>query len=184
MALSDRDIKIALVYNWVVVTPLKWRDIQPASIDVYLDPFLGIPRKDLARLDPRESRDWVDHYEEIGEDGYHLKPGEFLWGQTVEWVRIPNWLLARIEGRSSLGRMGLSVHITAGFVDPGFRGNLTMEIKNHAPWEITLYKRMGIGQISFDELLTPAEIPYGHPSRNSKYQDQVVPTASRMYQEF
>ena len=122
---------------------------------------------------------------EIQEDQpFILHPGEFVLGSTLENIELPDDLVARLEGKSSLGRIGLVIHSTAGFVDPGWKGHLTLELSNLARLPITLYRGMKIGQISYLQLSTPADRLYGSESLGSKYQGHTVPTASRFSQDF
>ena len=113
-----------------------------------------------------------------------LHPGEFVLGSTLEHIELPIDLVARVEGKSSLGRLGLLIHSTAGYVDPGFKGHLTLELSNVSNLPITLYYGMKIGQLSYVRLSTPADIPYGSPQLGSKYQGQSVPTASKIHQDY
>ena len=113
-----------------------------------------------------------------------MHPNQFVLGSTLEYVEIPNHLVSRLEGKSSLGRVGLLIHSTAGYVDPGFKGNLTLELSNVSNLPITLYKGMKIGQMSFTQLTTPVETPYGSDALNSKYQGQKLPTASLFHKDF
>jgi dCTP deaminase len=121
----------------------------------------------------------------VGDDEpFILHPGEFVLGQTLEWVELPDDVVARLEGRSSLGRLGLLIHSTAGYVDPGWKGNLTLELSNVANLPIALYAGMGIGQISFFAMSGPVERPYGTSGLGSKYQGQSTPTASESFRDF
>jgi dCTP deaminase len=113
-----------------------------------------------------------------------LHPGEFVLGSTLEHIELPNDLVSRVEGKSSLGRLGLLIHSTAGYVDPGFKGHLTLELSNVSNLPITLYYGMKIGQLSYVRLSTDAEFPYGSPELGSKYQGQSDPTASKVHQDF
>ena len=119
-----------------------------------------------------------------GDEPFILHPGEFVLGSTLEKITIPNTMVARIEGKSSLGRLGLLIHSTAGFVDPGFDGNLTLELANVSRLPITLYYGMRIGQISFQKMNSAAEKPYGSPELSSRYQGQIDPTESRVFEDF
>lgn len=176
--LSDIDINRRLNAKHLIVSPIldTKLQIQPASIDVRLGHTLLVHpqslNKDFGRpLDPRDPETLHDHLEPIKiteADGYVLRPQEFVLGCLFEYVNIPNDLVCRIEGRSSLGRLGIMVHITAGFVDPGFKGHLTLEIVNANCRPVKIYPLMRIAQLAFDELETPTERPYG-PERGSKY---------------
>ena len=133
----------------------------------------------------RQGLEEEGHAVEVAEDeAFILHPGEFVLGSTMERVRLPDDLVARLEGKSSLGRLGLLIHSTAGYVDPGWDGFLTLELSNVANLPITIYPHMKIGQISFFRLTTPADVPYGSKGTRSKYQGQRGPTASRFFEEF
>ena len=186
MVLSDRSIKEALKQGHIVIEPLDPQDIQPASVDLHLHqrllvfrntrrPYIDVKR----RLD-----DLTDSVEIEGDEAFALHPGEFVLASTQEHIEVPHDLVARLEGKSSLGRMGLVIHSTAGYVDPGWKGRLTLELTNIARLPITLYQQMKIGQISFLQLTTPVDRPYGSDSLKSKYQGQTQPTASRYHENF
>ncbi|MFV2063059.1 MAG: dCTP deaminase, partial [Chloroflexota bacterium] len=122
---------------------------------------------------------------DVGSDKpFILNPGEFVLGQTLEWVELPDNVVARLEGKSSLGRLGLLIHSTAGYVDPGWKGTLTLELSNVASLPIALYFGMRIGQISFFEMSSAVERPYGSKGLGSRYQGQSTPTASGSYRDF
>ncbi len=186
MVLSDRTIKEQISKGRIVIDPLDEQDIQPASVDVRLDHRVLVFRN--ARrpyIDLRDRTDDLTELVEIEEDGgLTLHPGEFVLAGTVEHIEVPDDLVARLEGKSSLGRVGLVIHSTAGYVDPGWKGRLTLELTNIARLPIVLYRGMKIGQISFLNLTTPAERLYGSTSLGSKYQGQTGPTASRYYKNF
>jgi dCTP deaminase len=184
--LSDRDIKKALQAGHIGIEPFDDADIQPSSVDLHVDryfrtfhnarhPYIDVkkPMEDLTEL-----------VEVALDEAFILHPGEFVLGSTSEYVRLPHDLVARLEGKSSLGRLGLLIHSTAGYVDPGFEGHLTLELSNVANLPITIYPRMKIGQISFFRLSSAAEHPYGSKSVGSKYQGQRGPTPSRYYENF
>ena len=136
-------------------------------------------------MDVRATNDHLTDKVTIADDDpFMLHPGEFVLGSTLEHVEVPDDLVARLEGKSSLGRIGLLIHSTAGYVDPGWKGHLTLELSNVSSLPVTLYHRMKIGQISFLELSTPAERVYGSAELGSKYQGQVEPTASRIHMDF
>ena len=174
MVLSDRSIKEQLEQGRVVVSPLDPQDIQPASIDLHLDrQILIFTNSRQPYIDVKESLDNLTEIVAIPEGRpFILHPGEFVLGSTVEHIELPEDLVARLEGKSSLGRLGLVIHSTAGFVDPGWKGHLTLELSNLARLPITLYYGMKIGQISFLTLTTAAERLYGSESLGSKYQGQ------------
>lgn len=181
MILSDRSIREEMALHFedrLVVTPLHAKAIQPASIDIRLGSnFITFePEEQTETVDPDVGLQyhWVADVEE-----YVIKPGQFILGTTLEYVKVPRWLVARIEGKSSLGRLGLLVHATAGFVDPGFRGNLTLELFNASCAPIRLKLGMFIAQLAIERLDQPAEIPYGSPELGSRYQNQRGTVASR-----
>jgi dCTP deaminase len=186
VVLSDRTIREELAKGRIVIDPLDESDIQPASVDVHLD------RKVLVFRNSR--RPYIDVREDVSDltemieiqDGapFVLHPGEFVLGSTLETISLPDDLVARLEGKSSLGRIGLLIHSTAGYVDPGWTGHLTLELSNVNNLPVTLYYGMKIGQISFLHLTAPAERPYGSPQLKSKYQGQRDPTPSRVYRDF
>lgn len=185
MILSDRDILARLKKGDLVVDPLDDPDlqVQPASIDLRLgDEFLVFRHPHIPFIDPR-SGSVADYTERItipeGEM-FVLHPGEFVLGTTYERVVIPPDLVAKVEGRSSLGRLAVVVHATAGFVDPGFHGHITLELSNLGRVPVALHPRMRVSQIALHQMTGPAERPYGHPTRSSKYQGQQGPTASRI----
>ena len=183
--LSDRTIKTLLAEGRIVVEPLGEGCIQPASVDVHLDKHILVFRNSRRPyIDVREDLSDLTEMEEIGDQPFMLHPGEFVLGSTLESIEIPDDLVARLEGKSSLGRIGLLIHSTAGYVDPGWKGHLTLELSNVANLPITLYHGMKIGQLSFLQLSTRADVPYGSPELGSKYQGQTVPTASRAYRDF
>jgi dCTP deaminase len=186
MVLSDRDIKAAIKAGIIGIDPYFEKDVQPASVDLHLDKKLLIfnnsnaPFIDLKKELPDLNRPVLIKDDEP----FILHPGEFVLGSTLEKITIPSIMVARIEGKSSLGRLGLLIHSTAGFVDPGFEGNLTLELANVSRLPITLYYGMRIGQISFQQMMSEAERPYGSPELKSRYQGQVDPTESRVFKDF
>ncbi|MBI4339587.1 MAG: dCTP deaminase [Chloroflexi bacterium] len=186
MVLSDRSIRDEILRGRIIIEPLGEGCIQPASVDVHLDRKLLVFRNSRRPyIDIREDMEGLTEVEVIPESQpFILHPGEFILGSTLEDIGIPDDLVARLEGKSSLGRLGLLIHSTAGYVDPGWRGHLTLELSNVARLPITLYYGMKIGQISFLRLSTAAERLYGSPGLGSKYQGQTEPTASRIYQDF
>lgn len=186
MVLSDRSIKEELARGRIVIKPLGEGCIQPASVDVHLDRTLLVFRNSRRPyIDVREDvSDLTDMVEIEGDRPFILHPGEFVLASTLEHIEVPEDLVARLEGKSSLGRIGLLIHSTAGYVDPGWKGHLTLELSNVASLPVTLYYGMKIGQISFLRLTTPAENLYGSPALGSKYQGQTEPTASRIYRDF
>ncbi|MEE8443186.1 MAG: dCTP deaminase [Dehalococcoidia bacterium] len=186
MVLSDRTIREELASGRIVINPLDESCIQPASVDVHLDRKLLVFRNSRRPyIDIHEDLEGLTDMEEIPEGkAFMLHPGEFILGSTLENISIPGDLVARLEGKSSLGRIGLLIHSTAGYVDPGWNGHLTLELSNVSNLPVTLYYSMKIGQISFLRLTSAAEHLYGSPGLGSKYQGQTEPTASRLYRDF
>ena len=185
MILSDRDLRARLASGDIIVDPIDDPDlqIQPASIDMRLSSsFIVYRLPHVPCIDPRD-RESIDRYTrtiDIEEGGtFVLQPGEFALGSTLEWVKVPADLVARVEGRSSIGRLAVVVHATAGFVDPGFEGRITLELSNLGRCAVKLYPGMRISQLVFQTMTSPAERPYG-PARGSKYQGQTGPVASRI----
>ncbi len=186
MVLSDRSIAEALATGRLSIDPIGEDAVQPASLDIRLDRHFRVFRNHRdAYIDVRESaEDLTEGLSVEDDEPFVLHPGEFVLGSTVERVRLANDLVARVEGKSSLGRLGLLVHATAGYVDPGWDGQLTLELSNVATLPIRLYYGMKIGQLSFQDLTTAAERPYGHPDLHSRYQGQTLPTASRFHRDY
>jgi dCTP deaminase len=187
MILSDRTIREELAAGRIVIDPLDESLIQPSSVDVRLDRFFRVfLNHTMGVIDVKENLEELTQLVEIteAESAFILHPGEFVLGATAERVALPNDLVARIEGKSSLGRLGLLIHSTAGFVDSGFNGHITLELSNVANLPITLYPGMKIGQISFHRMTTPADVPYGSDALGSKYQGQRGPTPSRYWENF
>ena len=186
MVLSDRTIKEELAKGRIVIDPLGEGCIQPASVDVHLDRQLLVFRNSRRPyIDVRqEMGDLTEMVEIEGDQPFMLLPGGFVLAGAAEHMEVPGDLVARLEGKSSLGRIGLLIHSTAGYVDPGWKGHLTLELSNVANLPITLYFGMKIGQISFLWLTTPAENLYGSPALGSKYQGQMEPTASRIHRDY
>ena len=184
--LSDRTIKEELAAGRLVIEPLDENAIQPASVDLRLDrsfrifrlssrPFVDVrrPAEDLTELVTIES-----------EAPFVVQPGAFCLGSTIETITLPDDIVARVDGKSSLGRLGLLVHATAGYVDPGWTGKLTLELSNQSQMPIALYYGMRIAQVSFIRMTTRVDRPYGSPQLGSKYQGQTGPTPSRIFEEF
>ncbi len=184
--LSDRDIRHELESGRVVIRPYSPADLQPSSVDLHLDHSFRVFRNNrYAFIDVRALQpDLTELIRIEGDEPFILHPGEFVLGQTLEWVELPDDLVARLEGKSSLGRLGLLIHSTAGYVDPGWKGTLTLELSNVANLPIALYYGMRIGQISFFEMSSPVDRPYGSPELGSKYQGQSEPTASAFHRDF
>ena len=186
MLLSDRDIQAELDAGRVALEPFDAAMIQPSSIDFRLDKFFRVfENHRYPHIDPAEDQsDLTRMVEAVGEEPFILHPGEFVLGSTYEVVTLPDDIAARVEGKSSLGRLGLLTHATAGFVDPGFSGHVTLELANVATLPIKLYPGMKIGQLCFFRLSSPAEHPYGSAKYGSRYQGQRGPTPSRSFQSF
>jgi dCTP deaminase len=186
VVLSDRTIKAEIAAGRIVIDPYDESLVQPSSVDVRVDrKFRVFHTARRPYIDVREPMDDLTELVEPGEDeAFVLHPGEFVLGQTLERIVLPDDTVARLEGKSSLGRLGLLIHSTAGFVDPCWEGNLTLELSNVANLPITIYYGMPIGQISFMRMDEPVENPYGARAVGSKYQGQAEPTPSRFYQNF
>ena len=186
MVLSDRTIKAELEAGRIGIDPYDPRLVQPSSIDVRVDrKFRVFHNARYPFIDVRAPMEGLTELVEVdGDEPFILHPGEFVLGQTLESITLPDDIVARLEGKSSLGRLGLLIHSTAGFVDPSFSGNLTLELSNVANLPITIYYAMPIGQISFMRMDAPVEMPYGAEGARSKYQGQAEPTPSRFYRNF
>jgi dCTP deaminase len=184
--LSDRDIKAELDAKRVALEPFDASMIQPSSIDVRLDRFFRtFENHRYPHIDPAEDQpDLTRLVEPIADEPFILHPGEFVLGSTYEVITLPDDVAARLEGKSSLGRLGLLTHSTAGFIDPGFSGHVTLELANVANLPIKLWPGMKIGQLCFFRLSSPAEHPYGSDKYGSRYQGQRGPTPSRSAQRF
>jgi dCTP deaminase len=184
--LSDRTIREELAAGRIVIDPLDPESVQPSSVDLTVDRYFRVFRNHtMGFIDVKEDQEDLTELVEIGPDEvFILHPGEFVLGSTAERVALPDDLVARLEGKSSLGRLGLLIHSTAGFVDAGWDGHLTLELSNVANLPITLYPGMKIGQISFLRMTAPAETPYGSKGVGSKYQGQRGPTPSRYFENF
>ncbi len=186
MLLSDRDIKAEISVGRVQVEPYDEAMIQPSSIDVRLDRWFRVfENHKYPHIDPSiEQEDLTRLVEAEGDEPFILHPGEFVLGSTYEVVTLPDDVAGRLEGKSSLGRLGLLTHSTAGFIDPGFSGHVTLELSNVATLPITLYPGMKIGQLCLFRLSSPAEYPYGSEKYGSRYQGQRGPTPSRSFANF
>jgi dCTP deaminase len=184
--LSDRTLREEIAAGRVVIEPYDESMVQPSSIDVRLDRYFRVfLNHTMPVIDVKKNLEELTRLVEIDEgQSFVLHPGEFVLGSTQERIAIPDDLVARIEGKSSLGRLGLLIHSTAGFIDPGWDGHITLELSNVANLPITLYPGMKIGQISFLRMTTPADVPYGAASLGSKYQGQRGPTPSRYWENF
>ena len=184
--LSDRDIRAEIDSGRVRLQPYDEAMVQPSSIDVRLDKFFRLfDNHKYPFIDPAEDQPDLTRLIEVERDEpFILHPGEFVLGSSFEVVTLPDDLAARLEGKSSLGRLGLVTHSTAGFVDPGFSGHVTLELSNVATLPIKLWPGMKVGQLCFFRLSSPAENPYGSAKYGSRYQGQRGPTASRSFQNF
>ena len=183
--LSDKTIKEYLEEGKIVIDPLKdEQQIQPSSVDMRLgDEFIvfNVIRKPY--IDPKDEEDIAEYMESstVPEgEAFIIHPNEFALATTQEYVKVPDDLVARVEGRSSMGRLGVTMHVTAGYVDPGFEGRITLEISNIGAMPVALYPGQRVCQLVFETMTTPAELPYGHPKRNSKYMKQLKPESSRV----
>jgi dCTP deaminase len=185
LVLSDRTIARLLQEGRIEIEPYDPALLQPSSVDVRVDRYFRVFRNNLyPYIDVKTAQEDLTELVEIGDAPFILHPGEFVLGSTLERVTLPDDLVARLEGKSSLGRLGLLIHSTAGFVDSGFSGNLTLELSNVANLPITIYHGMPIGQLSFMRMDAPVERPYGSRDTGSKYQGQSEPTPSRFYLNF
>ena len=186
MLLSDRDILAEVEEKRVQLDPFDAEMVQPSSVDVRLDRFFRVfENHRYPHIDPAEDQpDLTRAVQPDGDEPFILHPGEFVLGSTYEVVTLPDDIAARLEGKSSLGRLGLLTHSTAGFIDPGFSGHVTLELSNVATLPIKLWPGMKIGQLCFFRLSSPAEHPYGSAKYGSRYQGQRGPTPSRSFQNF
>ena len=186
MIFSDRTIKDAIAEGRISIEPYDESFVQPSSIDLRVDRYFRVfENHKYPHIDPRKRQEDLTTIVEVsGDEPFVLHPGEFVLGSTLERVRLGDDVVARLEGKSSLGRLGLLIHSTAGFVDPGFDGYLTLELSNVATLPIAIYPEMKIGQISFYQMTTPAEHPYGSKEAGSKYQGQRGPTPSRVHRDY
>ena len=186
MILSDRDIREQIGSGRIQIEPFTPDAVQPSSVDLHLDSRFRVFRNNrYPYIDVRQEQPELTELLEInGDEPFVLHPGEFVLGSTLERVALPDDLVGRLEGKSSLGRLGLLIHSTAGYVDPGWDGNLTLELSNVANLPIALYQGMKIGQISFQKLSSPVEVAYGDARIGSKYRGQRDPTASLYHLDF
>jgi dCTP deaminase len=187
MILSDGDIKKAIAAGRIAIEPLDDPElqIQPASVDLRLGTrFILFRHSRTPYIDPlaQDAADYTEVMEIAEDDRFILHPGEFVLAATKERVRLPDDLVGRVDGRSSIGRLGLQMHATAGFIDPAFEGNITLELSNVGRMPVALHPNMRVCQISFEPLTSPAERPYG-AGRGSKYQGQAGPTPSRIHRD-
>ena len=186
MLMSDRDIRASIEAGQIGLEPLEMDLLQPSSFDVRLDRFFRLfDNHKYAFIDPAEDQSDLTQLIEVDpNEAFILHPGEFVLGSTYEFVTLPDNIAARLEGKSSLGRLGLMTHSTAGFVDPGFKGHVTLELANVSNLPIKLWPGMKVGQLCFFQLSSPSETPYGSEKYNNRYQGQRGPTASRSFMNF
>jgi dCTP deaminase len=186
VVLSDRTIARLIDEGRIGIDPYDPALLQPSSVDVRVDRWFRVfHNARYPYIDVKEPQEALTELVEVDEDEpFILHPGEFVLGSTLEVVSLPDDLVARLDGKSSLGRLGLLIHSTAGFIDPGFEGNVTLELSNVANLPITIYQGMKIGQISFMQMTEPATAPYGSGALGSKYRGQRGPTPSRYYENF
>ena len=183
--LSDKSIKEYLKEGKIVIDLIKdEQQIQPSSVDMRLgDEFKVFKVIRKPYIDPKDEEDIAEYMESstVPEgEAFIIHPNEFALATTQEYVKVPDDLVARVEGRSSMGRLGVTMHVTAGYVDPGFEGRITLEISNIGAMPVALYPGQRVCQLVFETMTTPAELPYGHPKRNSKYMKQLKPESSRV----
>ena len=185
MVLSDRTIRRLLDEGRIGIEPYAEELLQPSSVDVRVDRLFRVFRNSrYPFIDVKQEMEELTELVEVDPDeAFILHPGEFVLGSTLERITLPDDLVARLEGKSSLGRLGLLIHSTAGFIDPGWDGHVTLELSNVANLPITIYYGMKIGQLSFVQLSEPAEHPYGSGGLGSKYQGQVGPDAQPLLEE-
>lgn len=183
MVLSDRTIKQMIESGRIRIEPFDPDDVQPSSVDLHLGADFQVFRNSrYPYIDPsREQTGLTERVDASTEEPFVLHPGEFVLGTTIERITLPDDIVARLEGKSSLGRLGLLIHSTAGYVDPGWSGRLTLELSNVATLPIVLTPGMKVGQISFAQMTTPVDRPYGSQELGSKYQGQVEATPSRAF---
>ena len=186
MVLSDRTIRRLLGEGRIGIDPYEDALVQPSSVDVRVDRWFRVFRNSrYPYIDVKQEQEELTELVEIDDETpFILHPGEFVLGSTLERIQLPDDLVARLEGKSSLGRLGLLIHSTAGFIDPGWDGHVTLELSNVANLPITIYYGMKIGQVSFVQMTESAETPYGAGSIGSKYQGQQGPTPSRYWKNF
>ncbi|MEJ5927750.1 dCTP deaminase [Corynebacterium sp. H128] len=186
MLLSDRDIRAAIDTKELGIEPFAPEMIQPSSIDVRMDRFFRVfNNSKYTHIDPKQQQDELTSEIEVKDnEPFILHPGEFVLAATFEKFTLPPHLAGRLEGKSSLGRLGLLTHSTAGFIDPGFSGHITLELSNVANLPIALWPGMKVGQLALFKMSSPAETPYGSGKLGSKYQGQRGPTPSKAYLNF
>lgn len=185
MILSDRDILSRIKKGDLKIAPFDKNSVQPSTIDFHLDSKISVFDNWATEIVDLAKKVDVSRVVDVGKKGsFIIHPGEFILGSTIEKITLPNDLAAKVEGRSSLGRLGLIIHATAGFVDPGFSGHVTLEISNLSKLPIKLYAGMRIGQFGFEMMSSPVLRPYGRKDLGSKYQHQKGPTSSQIWKDF
>src|SRR5881275_243962 len=185
MVLSDRTITRLLEQGRIEIDPYDPSLLQPSSVDVRVDRYFRVFRNSrYPYINVKQAQEDLTELVEVDDEPFILHPGEFVLGSTLERVTLPDDVVGRLDGKSSLGRLGLLIHSTAGFIDPGWDGHVTLELSNVANLPITIYTGMKIGQLSFVQMTEPAETPYGSGRIGSKYQGQQGPTPSRYWQNF
>jgi len=188
--LSDKDIKNYLKEGKITINPLEniERQVQPSSVDLRIgNEFKGFKIIKKPFIDPKDPEDLDSYMESVNiedDEAFIIHPNEFALATTYETVKIPDDLVARVEGRSSMGRLGITMHVTAGYIDPGFEGKITLEISNIGKMPVALYPGQRACQIVFETMTSKAEKPYGHPERDSKYMGQTRPESSRIKQDY
>ncbi|BDZ71913.1 dCTP deaminase [Methanobacterium petrolearium] len=188
--LSDQDIKKYLEEGKIAIEPLEdpGRQIQPSSVDLRIgNEFKGFRIVRKPCIDPLDKSDLESYMESFHLDeseAFIIHPGEFALATTYEAVKLPDDLVARVEGRSSMGRLGITMHVTAGYIDPGFQGKITLEISNIGKMPVALYTGQRVCQIVFETMTSPSQRPYGHPDRDSKYMGQDKPVTSKIKQDY
>jgi dCTP deaminase len=188
--LSDQDIKKCLEEGKITIKPLEdpERQIQPSSVDLRIGKefkgFRIIRKPCIDPLDPSDLDSYMESFHLKKGEPFIIHPGEFALATTYETVELPDDLVARVEGRSSMGRLGITMHVTAGYIDPGFRGKITLEISNIGKMPVALYSGQRVCQIVFETMTSPSKKPYGHPDRDSKYMDQDRPATSKIKQDY
>jgi dCTP deaminase len=188
--LSDGDIKKHIEEGLILIDPLEdpERQIQPSSVDLRIgSEFKGFKIIRKPCIDPKDKSDiesYMESFHITDKEPFIIHPGEFALATTFERVKLPDNLVARVEGRSSMGRLGITMHVTAGYIDPGFCGKITLEISNIGKMPVALYPGQRVCQIVFETMTSPAEKPYGHPDRDSKYMGQTRPETSRIKHDY
>lgn len=188
--LSDQDIKKCLESGKIIIEPLEKPEIQiqPSSVDLRIgSEFKGFRIVRKPCIDPMDKGDLESYMESFYIDEgepFIIHPGEFALATTYETVKLPDDLVARVEGRSSMGRLGITMHVTAGYIDPGFQGKITLEISNIGKMPVALYTGQRVCQIVFETMTSPSKRPYGHPDRDSKYMGQKRPISSKIKQDY